>query len=133
MEFRKMLMITLYAEQKKRHRFKIISWLLPCMLSCFRHVWFFVTLWTIACQALLYMEFSRQESWSGSPCPPAGESSWPRDWICVSYTSCIGRQVLVHWDYYCHLRSRMSHPPNEIMTNMLLNSYAILFKDTRST
>ena len=32
----------------------------------------FVTLWTVACQAPLSMEFSRQEHWSGLPFPPAG-------------------------------------------------------------
>ena len=31
-----------------------------------------VTLWTIACQAPLSMEFSRQEYWSGLPCPSPG-------------------------------------------------------------
>ena len=30
----------------------------------------FVILWTIACQAPLSMEFSRQEYCSGLPCPP---------------------------------------------------------------
>ena len=29
--------------------------------------------WTIVCQDLLFMEFSRQEYWSGLPCPPPGE------------------------------------------------------------
>ena len=24
-------------------------------------------------------------------------SSWPRDWTCLSYFSCIGRQILDHW------------------------------------
>ena len=33
-------------------------------LSC---VQLFVTLWTVACQASLFMEFSRQEYWSGLP------------------------------------------------------------------
>ena len=28
------------------------------------------TLWTVACQAPLSMGFSRQEYWSGFPCPP---------------------------------------------------------------
>ena len=41
-----------------------------CKLSRFRHVQLFVTPWTIACQAPLSMRFSRQESWSGLPCPP---------------------------------------------------------------
>ena len=35
-----------------------------CTFSC---VWFFVTPWTVARQALLSMEFSRQELWSGLP------------------------------------------------------------------
>ena len=30
------------------------------------------TLWTTACQAPLSMGFSRQEYWSGLPCPPPG-------------------------------------------------------------
>ena len=28
--------------------------------------------WTVACQAPLSMGFSRQEYWSGLPCPPPG-------------------------------------------------------------
>ena len=38
----------------------------------------FVTLWTIACQAPLSMEFSRQEYWIGLPFPPSGDLSNPR-------------------------------------------------------
>ena len=33
------------------------------------HVQFFVTLWTVACQAPLSMGFSRREYWSGLPFP----------------------------------------------------------------
>ena len=40
-----------------------------CSLSCVRR---FVTPWTVARQAPPSMEFSRQEHWSGSPCPPPG-------------------------------------------------------------
>ena len=32
-----------------------------------------LTLWTVALQAPLSMGFSRQEYWSGLPCPPPGE------------------------------------------------------------
>ena len=32
----------------------------------------FVTLWTVACQAPLFIGFSRQEHWSGLPCTPPG-------------------------------------------------------------
>ena len=42
------------------------------MLSCFSHVQLFVTLWTVACQALS-TGFSRQEYWSGLPCPLPGD------------------------------------------------------------
>ena len=31
------------------------------------------SLWTVACQASLSMEFSRQEYWNGLPCPPPGD------------------------------------------------------------
>ena len=43
-----------------------------CVLSCFSHVRLFATQWTVACQASLSMGFSRQEYWSGWPCPPPG-------------------------------------------------------------
>ena len=33
----------------------------------------FVTLWTVAHQALLCLGSSRQEYWSGLPCPPPGD------------------------------------------------------------
>ena len=33
----------------------------------------FATPWTIAQQASLSMEFSRQDYWSGLPCPPPGD------------------------------------------------------------
>ena len=45
------------------HRFSLLS---VCVLS---HVQCFATLWTVTCQALLSMEFSRQEYWSGLPFP----------------------------------------------------------------
>ena len=42
-------------------------------LRHFSRVWFFATLWTVALQAPLSMELSRQEYWSGLPCPPPGD------------------------------------------------------------
>ena len=33
----------------------------------------FATRWTVARQAPLSMEFSRQQYWSGLPCPPPGD------------------------------------------------------------
>ena len=40
---------------------------------CVICVWLFVTPWTLAHQAPLSMGFSRQEYWSGLPCPPPGD------------------------------------------------------------
>ena len=43
------------------------------MLSRFSCVKLCVTPWTVACQAPLFMGFSRQEYWNGLPClPPRG-------------------------------------------------------------
>ena len=55
----------------------------------------FATLWTVACQAPLFMGFSRKEYWSGLPCPPPGDL--PNPGIGPgSHVSCIGRRVLYH-------------------------------------
>ena len=43
--------------------------LIVAVLIRFSHIQPFATLWTIACLAPLSMGFSRQEYWSGSPCP----------------------------------------------------------------
>ena len=43
------------------------------VLSCFCHVWIFVTPWTVARQAPLSTGFPRQEYWSGLPFPHPGD------------------------------------------------------------
>ena len=43
-----------------------------CLLIHFSHVRLFLMQWTIACQALLSIGFSKQEYWSGLSCPPSG-------------------------------------------------------------
>ena len=57
-------------------------------------VWLCATPWTVAHQAPLSMGFSRQEYWSGLPCPPPGGSFPPRDRTCISYVSSTGRRIL---------------------------------------
>ena len=47
--------------------------LLSCTMLCCSVVPDFVTPWTVAHQAPLSMGFSRQEYWSGLPCPPSGD------------------------------------------------------------
>ena len=56
-----------------------------CVLSHFSHVQLSETIWTIALQGPLSMEFSRQEYWSGLSCSRG--SSWPGDQTQVSCTA----------------------------------------------
>ena len=60
------------------------------MLSCFSRVWLFVTLQTVAHQASLSMDSSRQEYWSVSPCPPPGHLPDPGIKL-TSLTTLAGR------------------------------------------
>ena len=48
-----------------------------CLLSSFSPVQLCATLWSAACQAHLSTGFSRQEYWSGIPCPPPGDPPDP--------------------------------------------------------
>ena len=47
------------------------------VLNCFRCVQLFATLWTVAHQAPLFMQLSREEYWSGLPFPPPGDLPHP--------------------------------------------------------
>ena len=57
--------------------FNILSRLVITFLNHFSCVLLFVTPWIVTCQAPLSMEFSRQEYWSGLPCPPPGDLPHP--------------------------------------------------------
>ena len=61
-----------------------------CMLSCYSHVRLCVTLWTVACQIPLSMGFSKQEYWSGWPCPSPGDLPNPGN-------EALGLLSLLHW------------------------------------
>ena len=87
------------------------------LLSRFSHVRLCATLWTVAFQAPLSVGFSRQEYWSGLPCPPpgdlpnpgietmslmsaalAGTSSWPlvppgKPLLCLGHCTCHRKWV----------------------------------------
>ena len=60
------------------------------LLSCVRH---FATPWTVAYQAPLSMGFSRQEYWSGLPCPSPGDLPNPGNRTWVSHI--VGRHFTV--------------------------------------
>ena len=81
-----------------------------CVLSPFDRVQLFATLWTVARLSPLTMGFSRQEYWSGLPCPPPGDLPDPGIEL-TSYVSCIGRLVLyftiLYW--FCHTSTWIRH------------------------
>ena len=56
--------------------------------------------WTVACQVPLSMGFSRQEYWSGLPCPYPGD--FPDPGMEPTSVSCTGRWLLY---LHCHLGS----------------------------
>ena len=64
-----------------------------CVLSW---LWLLETPWTIAHQAPLSMEFSRQEYWSGLPFPFPGDLPNAGTEPTVSCISCIGGQIIYH-------------------------------------
>ena len=72
--------------------------LASCVRACchFSRFWLFVTPWTVDCQAPLSMEFSRQEYWSGLPCPPPGDLL-TQDRTCISCISCIAGRFFTPW------------------------------------
>ena len=67
-----------------RSREAIYSYL--CVYQLLSYVQLFATPWTIARQAPLFLEFSRQEYWNGLPFPFSRGSFLPRDQTRVSCT-----------------------------------------------
>ena len=69
--------IHLYFYKRTYYCFSEIKEAVLCMLGRFSSFRLFASLWTVACQAPLSMRFSRQEYWSGLPCPPPGDLPTP--------------------------------------------------------
>ena len=63
------------------------------MLSRFRCVRLFATVWTVAHQAPLSMGLSSQEYWSGLPCPPPGDLPDPE----IELISYVHLLCPLHW------------------------------------
>ena len=59
-----------YESSGQERKLSLLASVCMFMLSL---IWLFTTSWTVARQASLSMEFSRQEYWSGLPCPPPGD------------------------------------------------------------
>ena len=66
------------------------------VLSPCSHVQLSTILWTAAHQAPLFVGFSRQECWSGFPCPPLGDLPNTGIEPTPHYVSCIGQRVHYH-------------------------------------
>ena len=75
------------------------------------------TLWIVAHQAPLSMEFSRQEHWNGLPFPIPEDLPPLRDWTCISCISCIGRQIFLLLHHLGSLWSRMLKKWGATVTN----------------
>ena len=58
---------------KNNYSYKVLDNLRACILNWFNPIWLFSTLWTVACQVLSSLRFSRQEYWRGLPGPPPGD------------------------------------------------------------
>ena len=59
--------------QKYKHIIRVGIFLCVFVFHHFSCVQLFATLWTVAPQTPLSMGFSRQEYWSGMPCPSSGD------------------------------------------------------------
>ena len=81
----------------KAHLLYILHCKIPrALVLLFSHIWLFMTTWTVAHQAPLSVEFSRQEYWSGLPFPTPG----------VFLSQGLNLRLL-HWQalLLCHLES----------------------------
>ena len=85
-----------------------MSFIVLCaVLSHFHRVWLFATPWTVAHQVPLSMGFSRQEYWSGLPCPPPG--GLPDPGILPASPVSLGRRVLYNHALHDYKASHAKH------------------------
>ena len=82
--------INISAVNSNKLKYKVL------VLSYFIRVWLFATPWTIVQQATLSMGILQARILEWVAMPFSRGSSWPTDQTCVSYISCIKRQVLYH-------------------------------------
>ena len=93
-------------------------WTGVCVLSCFSHVWLFVTLWTTAHQAPLSMGFLRKNTGVGCHALLQG----------ISLTQELNLGLL-HWQADSSPLSHLGSPPlTRILLNCKVISYAFFFK-----
>ena len=93
-----------------------MSWHL--CVSHFSGIRLFVTPWIEARQAPLSVEFSRQEYWSGKPCPPSRGSSPPRHHTQVSCTAGRFFTIWATGDVWANIYSQLNDHHIPTYTNM---------------
>ena len=98
-----------------------------CMCVCsLSRVWLFATPWIVACQSPLFMEFSRQEFWSGLPFPTPGDL--PDSGIKSTYLT--SRALAGIFLYHQH---GLGSPALCIYTNICICMCVCLFFHIKST
>ena len=107
------------------------------VVSHFSHVWFFATLWTVACQALLSVGFSRKAFWSGWPFPSPGYLPEPGlnlgllhllHWQENSLPLAPSRRLSVHNMYMIYI----SYHINNIINMYILYIYFFILEKSRA-
>ena len=81
------------------------------------HVWLFATPWTVACQAVLSMDFPGKNTAVGCFSSSRGFSQ-PRD---QTHVSCIGKQILYFWASWEKLQN--GQDSSKIWVFWLLDQY----------
>ena len=95
------------------------------MLRCFTCVQLFVILWIETCQAPLSMGFSRQEYWSGLPCPPPWALPDPTiEPVSLTFSELAGRffYTSATWDtLYTYIYNYFSFDPGLLFICLFAN------------
>ena len=95
----------------------------------FSRVRLFSIPWTVACQSSLFMEFSRQEHWSGLPFPSPGDV--PNPGIKLAFPgSCIAGRFFITEPPGKRPYSSQSHCLWQRLMYIPLNLYSLIFQGT---
>ena len=89
-----------------------------------------MTVWTVASQVPLSMEFFRQEYWSVSPLPSPGDPPHPG----IESRSPVLRQILYHLSHQGSLRAQRKTTPRHIHQHSLVRPFILVcFRESACT